>query len=136
MPRSAATKVALKVSRSVMNVFLNIIFYAVIVLLIVKTSKMAYDFAYQVFGSMPIDPEPGYNVEIQILPGEDAFTIARKLETKEIIVNKYSFYLKTKLKEYDIMPGTFVLNTSMDYDDILNVITDVSKSIEEAVNAS
>ena len=29
------------------------------------------------------------------------------------------------------MPGTFVLNTSMDYDEILDVITNISNSIAE-----
>ena len=40
-----------------------------------------------------------------------------------------SFLLKTKLKEYNIMPGTYILNTSMDYNDILDIITNPANSI-------
>ena len=80
---------------------------------------------------MPKDPEPGYQVEVQILKGESTMSIASKLEVSNVIQNKYSFYVKTKLKKYDIMPGTFVLNTSMDYDEILDVITNISNSIAE-----
>lgn len=136
MPRSAASKFALRVSRSVLNVFMNILFYAVVIVVIVRASSYAYDFSYQVFGSMSKDDKPGYDVEIQILPGESTYNIAMKLETKEVIINKYSFFVKTKLKKYNIIPGTFVLNTSMDYDEILEVITDASKSITGDNNAS
>jgi UPF0755 protein len=55
--------------------------------------------------------------------------IAKKLEFNNLIVNKYSFYLKTKFKDYNVFPGTYVLNTSMDYDEILTVITDQKNSI-------
>ena len=52
-----------------------------------------------------------------------------------VVALKYSFLLKTKLKEYNIMPGTYILNTSMDYNDILEIITNASNSIaqEESV---
>lgn len=129
MQKSMASKVILKISTTVLNVCLNIMFYVIVVMLIVRVCQYAYDFSYQVFGSMPKDAEPGYNVEIQILKGESTMNIANKLETHKVIINKYSFYIKTKLKDYNIMPGTFVLSTSMDYDEILAVITDSTKSI-------
>lgn len=129
--KSTATKIALKVAGGLLHLFLNILFYTIVVVVIIQASKYAFDFAYQVFGSVPKNPEPGYEVEIQILKGESTMSIANKLEVSNVIVNKYSFYLKTKLKKYDIMPGTFVLNTSMDYDEILAEITDISNSIAE-----
>jgi UPF0755 protein len=55
--------------------------------------------------------------------------IATKLELNQAIKNKYSFYLKTKLQEYVIMPGTYIINSSMTYEEILAVVTDYSKSI-------
>lgn len=134
-PKSQTSKVVLKVATAVLNLFLNVIFYMLAVFVIMKASNYAFNFAYEVFGSKSKDPEPGYEVELQILKGESTMSIANKLEVSNVILNKYSFYLKTKLKKYDIMPGTFVLNTSMDYDEILAVITDLSNSIapEESV---
>ena len=49
--------------------------------------------------------------------------VARKLEQNKVIDNAYSFYIHAKLKGHSIMPGTFALNTSMDYEDIFAIIT-------------
>lgn len=99
-----------------------------------KASAYSYDFAYQIFGDVPVEEAPGRDVKITILKGETSMNIASKLEDSKLIKNKYSFFLKLKLKEYDIMPGTFILNTSMSYDKILEVITDYSLSIDAEKN--
>lgn len=127
--RESISKIILKVATAVVNIFLNVIFYTVLIMLIVRVSNYAFNFSYQVFGSMSKEAEPGHDVEVQILKGESTMNIANKLENSNVIIDKYSFYVKTKLKSYDIMPGTFVLNTSMDYDEILEVITDITNSI-------
>ena len=120
-----------KITSSLVRMFLNILFYLIVVMLIVKAGTYTYNFAYQVFGSVAVEAEPGRDVEFQVKKGESTMDIANKLEVSKLVVNKYSFYLKTKLKEFSIMPGTFVLNTSMDYDEILEIITDISNSIAE-----
>lgn len=120
-----------KITSSLVRMFLNILFYLIVVMLIIKAGTYTYNFAYQVFGSVAVEAEPGRDVEFQVKKGESTMDIANKLEVSKLVVNKYSFYLKTKLKEFSIMPGTFVLNTSMDYDEILEIITDISNSIAE-----
>ena len=129
MAKSDSTKVALKVTSAVLRVFLNILFYVAIIFVLVEAVKITYNFSYQLFGSVSVEAEPGIDVEFQIAKGESTMDVARKLEAGNLIVNKYSFYLKTKFKEYNIYPGTFILNTSMDYDEILDVITDYKNSI-------
>ncbi|WP_312369882.1 hypothetical protein [Lachnoclostridium sp.] len=129
MAKSDSTKVALKITSAVLRVFLNILFYIAIILVLIQAVKITYNFSYQLFGSVSVEAEPGIDTEFQIAKGESTMDVARKLEAGNIIVNKYSFYLKTKFKEYNIYPGTFILNTSMDYDEILDVITDYNNSI-------
>lgn len=131
MEKKVNSKVILKISRSVLRACLNIIFYTVVVMLLIQVSKDAYEFAYQVFGSKAKDSKPGYEVIIQLQEDETPMNVATKLETNQIILNKYSFYFKMKLKDYKIMSGTYVLNTSMDYDEILVVITDSKNSIAD-----
>ena len=132
-----STNLILKITGAIVRLFLNILFYVIIVMLIVRVGTFSYQFAYQVFGSVAVDAEPGREKDFQILKGESTMDVANKLEASKLVVNKYSFYLKTKLKEYNIMPGTFVLNSSMDYDEILEIITDINNSIaeEETVDA-
>lgn len=131
MAKSDSTKVALKITSAVLRVFLNILFYIAIILVLVQAIKITYNFSYQLFGSVSVEAEPGIDTEFQIAKGESTMDVAKKLEAGNLIVNKYSFYLKTKFKEYNIYPGTFILNTSMDYDEILDVITDYKNSIVE-----
>lgn len=131
MEKTSTAKYILKISGGIVRLFLNILFYIIVAMLIVRAGTYTFNFAYQVFGSVAVSEEPGTEVEFQILKGESTMEIAGKLYVSRLIKDKYSFYVKTKLKEYDIMPGTFILNTSMDYDSILEVITDINNSIAE-----
>ena len=110
---------------------INILFYFAVVFVIVKGADYIYHFSYQVFGSVAKTEAPGKDVTVKIYRGETTMNIATKLETSQVIVDKYSFLVKTRLKEYNIMPGTYVLNTSMDYNEILDIITNSSNSIEK-----
>jgi UPF0755 protein len=108
---------------------MNLFFYILVVILIINVSKFAYTFTYQLYGPDTVDEAPGRDIIFQITKGESKMDIATKLELNHAIKSKYSFYLKTKLQEYVIMPGTYIINSSMTYNEILGVITDYSKSI-------
>ena len=125
-----AVRVLLNFALGILTVGIAIIFYAVVVYGIKKAANDSYDFAYQLFGDTSVEAAPGRDVKVTILKGESSMNIASKLEDAKLVTSKYSFYLKLKLKDYEIMPGTFVLNTSMSYDDILKVITDYGQSID------
>ena len=86
------------------------------------------------------DEPSGRDVKIQILKGESTMNVATKLETNKLIPDRYSFFLKVQIgnigstkKKYEIMGGTYVLNTSMNYDEILSMITAPENSIEGEV---
>lgn len=121
--KPATAKLVLKITTFILRILLNIIFYIVVIMLITSFSKQTYEFCYQVFGQVTVSEEPGHDIEIQIKKGESTMNVASKLELNKVIVNKYSFYVKAKLKKYNIMPGTFIVNTSMTYDEIFAVIT-------------
>ncbi|MDF2612194.1 MAG: hypothetical protein K0R92_3668 [Lachnospiraceae bacterium] len=108
---------------------MNIIFYVLVVILIINVSKKAYEFTYQLYGPDTVDAAPGRDIILQIKQGESSMDVASKLELNQAIDNKYSFYFKTKLQNLSIMPGTYEINSSMTYEEILAVITDYSASI-------
>jgi UPF0755 protein len=137
--RSTAVKLTLKVTSLIVRMLMNIFFYILVVIVIINVSKYAYTFTYQLYGPDTVDEAPGREIIFQINKGESKMDIAAKLEINHAIKNKYSFYLKTKLQEYVILPGTYVINSSMTYDEILSVVTDYSKSIvkdEDSENSS
>jgi UPF0755 protein len=126
--KSATLKLALKITSFVVRLLLNIIFYILVVILIINVSKMAFEFTYELYGPVTVDKAPGREVIIQIKKGESTMDVASKLELNLAIKNKYSFWLKTKLENMSIMPGTYRINSSMTYKEILSVITDYSSS--------
>jgi UPF0755 protein len=127
--KSTSVKVTLKITGFILRLLLNIIFYILVIILIVNVSKAAYEFTYQMYGPVAVDPAPGREIIFKIKKGESTMDIASKLEINHAIVNKYSFYLRTKLQNLVIMPGTYRIYSSMTYKQILDTITDYSASI-------
>lgn len=127
--KSTSIKVTLKITSFILRLLLNIIFYIIAVIAIVNVSKKAFDFTYQIYGPVSVEAAPGREIIIQIKKGEGTMDVAKKLELRKAIVDKNSFYLKVKLQNLKIMPGTYVINSSMTYNEILDIITDYSASI-------
>lgn len=121
--KPATAHTAIKLTNVLLKILLNIAFYLFIIFIITEASKTAYSFTYQIFGQDTMEQAPGREVEIQIKKGESSLNVASKLQINRIIENKYSFYVKAKIMDYVIMPGTYTLNTSMTYDEIFSVIT-------------
>ncbi len=131
MKRSAAGKLVMKFAGSTIRIVLDIIFYIVVLVVMLRAVKYAYDFTYQIFGSVAVAEAPGTDVEFEISKGESTMDIATRLENMQLIKNKRTFYFRTRLKEYNIIPGTYILNTSMDYETILEIITSSDGAISE-----
>ena len=124
-------KLLTRLSRTILIVGINVIFYVFVFNKISDLAGQSYDISYRVFGDECENEGPARDVRIQILKGESTMNIARKLEDAKLIPDRYSFYLKLKLEEYEIMPGTYKLNTSMSYNDILNEISSISNSVDK-----
>jgi UPF0755 protein len=137
--KPTSTQLVLKITSTILRLLLNVVFYAVVIILIVRASTFTYQFCYQIFGQVTASEAPGRDKEIQIKEGESTMNVASKLELNRIVVDKYSFYVKAKLKKFVIMPGTYILNTSMTYDEIFAIITVPSatnSNSEETSNSS
>lgn len=113
---------------TILYILLNIIFYIIVVFMIIKVSKYAYDFSYQVFGKASVTVgKPDSEVSIEIKKGDSTMALADLLEKRKIILNKYSFYLRAKLSKSSIQPGKYKLHSSMAYDEIFEIITKKEK---------
>ena len=127
--KNDGAKIAMDIVGFILHLLLNIIFYAIVIFAIYKVGITARDFCYQVFGAYTMDAPPGINAEITIDDGASTMDVAAALEQYRLIPNRYSFYLKVQLMGHKILAGTYILNTSMTYDEILDQITDYSNSI-------
>ncbi len=114
---------SLRIAKFILHLLINMALYLIIIYIALKVGKLVYDTSYEIFGNQGVAEENGIDVYVRINPGETTMNVASKLEQNKVIDNKISFYIHAKVKEYPIMPGTFTLNTSMNYDDIFAVIT-------------
>ena len=121
--RSAKTKLVLNITSFLLQIFLNVVFYALIVMFILKIGTLAYEFSYQIYGAVAVDEAPGNERVVEIRKGESTMNIASKLELNKLVKNKYTFYIRAKLSDSVILPGTYTLNSAMPYNDIFNIIT-------------
>lgn len=115
------------------HLFLNVLFYLAVIVIIVKFGTVAYDFTYPIFGDVSVEASPGTDVNVTISKGESVDTLIQDLEDKQLILNPKSFRIRCKLsfcETKQIVPGTYVLNTSMNYAEIINVITN-TEEVEE-----
>jgi UPF0755 protein len=118
------SNLVISLSTDVTRLIIDVLFYILIAFLIVRVSLYAKDFCYQLFGNVTMaDYEHGEEKEIFIEAGDSTRDIAKRLEREGLIVNELSFYVKVKINKYNIIPGTYKLRTSMNYNEILDVIS-------------
>ncbi len=85
-----------------------------------------YHFCYEIFGSVVVEDAPGTEQSFRVMEADNMWETAVRLEQDGLIVNRYSFYLRTRLmdeKAVVLKPGEYVLNTSMTYEEIINQLT-------------
>lgn len=127
--KSTATRIIIRITNFTLKLVLNTLFYTIVVMLIISISKKAYTFTYQIYGDVSVEEAPGRDIIFQIKKGESSMDISSKLEINRLIMDKNAFFLKAKLQKSNILPGTYKLNTSMNYNDILDNITNYSAAI-------
>ncbi len=124
------TGIALSFTSFMLQMFVAILFYVIVILLVSNLSSTAYDFCYEIYGTVTVDKAPGTDVTFVVEEGESTLNVAKKLELNQIIVNDYTFFIRTKFSGKTIFPGTYILNTSMSYEEILDVIADYETALE------
>ena len=111
-----------KMIRTAVAIAVRVIVYSLLTVAIIKGSQVAYNFGHEIFYISSVEEAPGRDVSIRISKGETATDVAEELEDKGLIKNRASFYVQCWFFEYDINPGTYVLNTSMTPREMLELI--------------
>lgn len=114
---------------------IRILILVFIVVIAIFLIRAAYRIGYEVTGTKPLDS--GENAK------ESMVVISKEMSPKDIadlLIEKglidedpYAFVLQERLSEYhdEIVPGTYVLNTSMTVDDMLRIMARADDKEEE-----
>lgn len=109
---------------SFVSTIVRIAILAVIMLLLSKIGKYAFDFGYRIFTEEPMSSAPGRDVAITIVQGDSLKEICEMLEEKGLVRDAKLTWVQKKVSVYDgdIEPGFYTLNTSMTADEMFEII--------------
>ncbi len=110
-----------------------IVVYMLLFWITIIGCRKAYSFCYEVFGSVAIQEEPGSDISFQVEAADTIESVSRRLEEEHLIVNRYSFRARVHLlneSDNTLKPGIYVLNNSMNYQEIIDQIM-VTEGITE-----
>ncbi len=118
---------------SVLYRIVSVLAALVIIFAIYIGSMTAYDFGYRLFAESPMSLEPGEDVTFVVEEGASVSKVADKLEAQGIIRDALIFNIQNRLSHYKsgFKAGTYTLNTSMENDEIMAVLSgEVSQESE------
>lgn len=110
-----------KLINTIISVSIKLIVYALVLLLLVRGSFMAYHFGYDIFGNRNDIIGKG-SVSLDIAEGSSELDIAEVLKEKGIISNIYSFVAQSKLFDYDIKAGHYEIEEGKSVREILELL--------------
>ena len=124
--RGKSNKVIFRLAHNVVVLVVEILLVLLVAFGVVKCCQGSYHFCYEVFGSVSLEEEPGQNKDFLVKESDDMYRVAKRLYKEKLIKNPYSFYARTIMmdqNEIKLRSGSYVLNTSMDYEEIINELT-------------
>lgn len=101
------------------NALFKIAVAAAFVLLLSLGCRKAYQFGYQVFTEGTAEEAPGRNIEFTVLEGMSEKNVGTLLEKAGLVRNSRIFWIQAKIYGYELLPGSYTLNTSQTIRDML-----------------
>lgn len=105
--------------------FFRFAVYLIVAAVVIYIGKTAYDFGYNIFYQQPMESEEeGRDVTVAVEEGDSVYQIGRTLESRGLIQDAKVFVVQEKLSNYSgkLQPGTYILNTSMTPDEIMEIL--------------
>ncbi len=104
---------------------LRFLVYILAVILIFMAGRAAYGFGYEVFDQQAVDEEEDAK-EVTVVIGEEdsVYRVGEILEENGLIEKPLIFWVQEKFSDYrgKIQPGTYILKTSQEVDEILAIL--------------
>ncbi len=122
-----------RVTRAIIVVSWKLILCALVILLVYESVSRGYQFGYGLFHDTAVDEEPGVDLRVTIGEEESILNLAVAMEQSGLTKSRYSFLIQCIFYEYGykimgygnpIIPGTYLLNTSMPAKEIIITLRD------------
>ena len=124
---------AKKIGLGVLDAIVKIVFVIIVVMLISKYARLAYDYGYHIFNQTPVSSGTGRTISFTVESGDSVDKIADNLAGVGLITDKTLFKLQERFSEYHDQekPGTYELSTAMTPEEMLAIMSGGQKNSEE-----
>lgn len=119
--------------RTVINISINILVLAVVIMLTYTYAGKAYEFGKEIFDDTAIDTAESAKAAVVTIPkGTSNKAVAGLLEKAGVIENKYVFLIQLMLSDYkdEVVPGTYNLTTANTPTEIMQIICNMTEEEE------
>ncbi|MBQ7615578.1 MAG: endolytic transglycosylase MltG [Butyrivibrio sp.] len=124
---------AKKIGLGVLDAIVKIVFVIIVVMLISKYARLAYDYGYHIFNQTPVSSGTGRTISFTVESGDSVDKIADNLAGVGLITDKTLFKLQERFSEYHDQekPGTYELSTAMTPEEMLAIMSGGQKNSDE-----
>ena len=130
---SQITKDINKITGTIIGVSGKLILYALILLLLAEGIVRGYSFGHAIFYQTAMEPAPGNRV-LTVTAEDSGSDVAAALKDLGLIDNELAARFQMKFYEYETVPGTYTLNTSMTSKEILRLLSEGPEEEKEEEN--
>ena len=122
-----------KIGLGLLDTIVKVVFVIVIVMLITKYAKVAYNYGYHIFNQTSVSSGTGRTVTVTIGRNDSATDIGKKLADVGLITDRNLFFLQELLSEYHgkEKAGTYELSTAMTPEEMLRIMSATGEEGEE-----
>lgn len=106
-----------------LHVLFKIAVVAVFALALFYGIRRAYSFGYSVFTTPTMEAAPGKDVEVTVLEGQSLRAVGEELVQNGLIAKSSIFVVQARIYGYEILPGTYLLNTSQTIYEMLRIMS-------------
>ena len=119
---SRVTKEINKISIAVISISAKIIFYVLAAVLLITGAKKGYAFGHSIFYAPGMDKAPGIEKQVTLDGTESVAEVGKLLEDIGLIRDRYAFSIQAACYGYDVLEGTWKLNTSLSSKEIIGLL--------------
>ena len=100
---------------------------------IYRLGEYSYNLGYSIISDTSVDAPPGRDVSMTLRSDMSVKEAAQLLERKGLIENARIFQIQLKINDFEekLMPGNYVLNTSMTSKEIMKILSGEEEDEEE-----
>lgn len=115
-----------KIVLNVVGSILSISVMVLIVIVVLRIGKTAYDMGYRIFTEPAMEETPGQDMTVQIKEGMSSMELGNTLEEKKLVDSGLLFTIQLLVLDYEdkLKPGTYTLNTSQTAKEMMQVMAE------------